>query len=329
MTPEKKMPARLTPRGRDRKDNRRLREPPREVNGEIPVNPSEAPPREKRRVIRLVGGEKKKRKTMVAATRFGINWAKIPTSDEKWRLIDQSKVGHPEQYPIIFNFAAQTGFRVCEVMHAKWEHLLPGNMIEMVPRKKRVLQPVIRDLFPEFAAFLYEYGKGKKGWMFPGGSAPCIIHRQPAFVEMYCPDCGRQIVRLDQIRKKCDRIANFATHMQQEHGRTPDEIAEWVWYASKEVHEKVCDGGHLHIRSVQSRFRLVLTQIGAYVRGRGIHSLRHSFAVDLWTATRDLMLVKQMLGHEQVTTTQVYATAVDTKEKLQKMGSAVARPKAA
>lgn len=267
---------------------------------------------------------------MKGATRFGINWAKIPSEKQTQDLVETSKAGgHPEQYPLLINFAAQSGWRICELVHAKWNHLLPDNMMEMTPRKKRVLQPVIRDLLPEFADFLYEYGKGKTGWMFPGGSAPCVILRRPIFVETHCPDCGRQLVRLDQVRKKCDRVTHFATHLQHEHGRTPDEIQEWIEYMSQEVREQVCEGGHLHIRSAQMRFRLLLTQIGAYVPGRGIHSLRHAFAVKLWKETRDLMLVKQMLGHENVTTTQVYATAVDTREKLQKIGSAVGRMKAA
>lgn len=237
--------------------------------------------------------------------------------------------GHPAHYWPILNTVAQTGLRICETMHLKWSDLLPGNMMEMTPRKKQVLRREIRDLFPEFAAFLYEYGKGKTGWMWPGNAAPCVIHRRPTFEETNCPDCGRQLLRLDQIKKKCDRVAHFATHLQQEHGRTPDEVQEWIEYVSKEVHEQICEGGHLHARSVQTRFRLILERVGAYVRGRGIHSFRHLFAIQLWTATRDLMLVKQMLGHEQVTTTQIYATAVDSREKLQKMGSPFGRKPAA
>lgn len=259
---------------------------------------------------------------MALATRFGINWAKIPTDEQERKILEAVRLSdHPPQYWPIFNTVAQTGLRVCETMHLKWSDILPGNMMEMVPRKKRVLKREIRDLFPEFAEFLYEHGKGKTGWMFPGNAAPCVIKRKPMFVEIYCPDCGRQLVRLDQIKKKCDRVAHFATHLQQDHGRTPDEIQEWVDFVSKEVNEQVCEGGHLHARSVQTRFRLVLTQIGAYVRGRGIHSFRHLFAVQLWKKTRDLMLVKQMLGHESVVTTQTYATAVDSKEQLQKIGS--------
>lgn len=261
---------------------------------------------------------------VAAATRYGLNWAKIPTEAQEESALRESKVGHPDWcFPVLY-FVASTGVRICEAMHARCEHVLPGNMFELARRKKKTRKPEIIDLFPEFAEFLYDYVKGRTGWLFPGGSAPCIIMRRPQFLETVCPDCGLQLLRLDQIKKKCDRVTHFATHLQKEHGRTPDEIAEWIDFASKEVRDQVCEGGHLHIRSVQTRFRLILTQIGAYVRGRGIHSVRHAFAIKMWKETKDLMLVKQLLGHENVTTTQVYATAVDTREKLQKIGRAVA-----
>lgn len=257
---------------------------------------------------------------MQGATRYGLNWAKIPTDAEEQKTLDLSKDGHPPQYYTIFNTVAQTGLRICETMHLKWSDLLPGNMLQVVRRKKKVLRPEIIDLFPEFAEFMYAYGKGKTGWMFPGNAAPCVITRRPRFEETHCPDCARQLLRLDQIKKKCDRVTHFATHLQQEHGRSPDEIAEWIEFASKEVKEQVCPGGHLHIRTAQTRFRMVLVGAGAYVRGRGIHAIRHAFAVQMWKKTKNLMLVKQLLGHENVTTTQVYATAVDTRERLQEIG---------
>lgn len=261
---------------------------------------------------------------MVAATRFGINWAKIPTEQEHGKAIAQSKDGHPDWlFPLVY-FVSSTGVRICEAMHARCEHVLPGNMFVLARRKKKTRKEEVVDLFPEFAEWLYEYVKGRTGWLFPGSAAPCVIMRRPQFLETACPDCGRQLVRLDQIRKKCDRVTHFATHLQQEHSRTPDEIQEWIEFASKEVRDQCCDGGHLHLRTAQTRFRMLMMQIGAYVPGRGIHSLRHAFAIKLWKETKDLMLVKQMLGHENVTTTQVYATAVDTREKLQKIGRAVA-----
>lgn len=260
---------------------------------------------------------------MAGPTRFGINWAKIPTDAEEQSALDESKGDHPPQYYPIFFTAASTGLRICEIMHLKWEDLLPGNMLQVTRRKKRVLKPEIIDLFPEFAKFLYAYGKGKAGWMWPGLVRPCIIKRKPKFEETNCPDCNRQLLRLDQVRKKCDRVQAFAMHLTTEHNRTPDEVQEWVEFVSKEVHEQICEGGHLHVRSAQTRFRLILTKVGAYVKGRGVHAVRHAFAVQMWKKTRNLMLVKQLLGHEQVTTTQVYATCVDSREQMQSIGSAL------
>lgn len=256
------------------------------------------------------------------ATRFGINWAKIPTDQEEQKVLDAVKLdGHPAQYYPIFLTAAQTGLRISEIMHLKCEDVLAGDMLQVTRRKKRHLKPEITDMFPEFSAFLKEYCKGRTGWIWPGNAAPCIIHRKPTFLETNCPDCQKQILRLDQIRKKCDRVQTFATHLTSEHNRTPDEVQEWVEFASNPVDERICDGNHLHVRSAQVRFRLVLTQVGAYVKGRGIHAVRHLFAIQMWKKTRDLMLLKQLLGHESVTTTQTYATAVDSREQLKKIGS--------
>lgn len=41
------------------------------------------------------------------------------------------------------------------------------------------------------------------------------------------------------------------------------------------------------------------------------HALRHTFAMRVYEKTRDLLLVKKLLGHNYVTSTQVYAEALD------------------
>ena len=40
------------------------------------------------------------------------------------------------------------------------------------------------------------------------------------------------------------------------------------------------------------------------------HALRHTFAMSLYAATRDLFLVQQQLGHRSVTSTEVYARSL-------------------
>lgn len=53
------------------------------------------------------------------------------------------------------------------------------------------------------------------------------------------------------------------------------------------------------------------------------HSLRHTFAVRLYKASRDLMLVKASLGHRDVSTTQIYSmyhdTTLDIRKHMRKM----------
>ncbi|MBO0866439.1 MAG: site-specific integrase, partial [Mycobacterium sp.] len=38
-----------------------------------------------------------------------------------------------------------------------------------------------------------------------------------------------------------------------------------------------------------------------------LHSMRHAFATTTYQSTRDLLLLKDLLGHESVATTQIYA----------------------
>ena len=41
------------------------------------------------------------------------------------------------------------------------------------------------------------------------------------------------------------------------------------------------------------------------------HSLRHSFATNLYAETKSLLLVQKALGHAYVSTTQIYCHLVD------------------
>jgi len=47
--------------------------------------------------------------------------------------------------------------------------------------------------------------------------------------------------------------------------------------------------------------------------GVGCHSLRHTAASDVYRRTRDVMLVRDMLGHQSLSTTQVYVRSLDVE----------------
>ena len=63
-------------------------------------------------------------------------------------------------------------------------------------------------------------------------------------------------------------------------------------------------------RQVQERMKLWLAWAG--LDGKiTVHGLRHTFATNLYSRTRNLLLVSKALGHAQVATTQVYAHIAD------------------
>jgi integrase/recombinase XerD len=61
-----------------------------------------------------------------------------------------------------------------------------------------------------------------------------------------------------------------------------------------------------------------LRQLGLYQTGKSAHSLRHSYAVQLYRQKRDLRAVQKQLGHANVQTTQRYADVLteDIQEQI-------------
>jgi integrase/recombinase XerC len=65
------------------------------------------------------------------------------------------------------------------------------------------------------------------------------------------------------------------------------------------------DGGRLTARSFQRNFKYYLLQSGLSP-DMTPHKLRHSFATHLLDAGADLRSVQELLGHENLSTTQIY-----------------------
>jgi len=64
------------------------------------------------------------------------------------------------------------------------------------------------------------------------------------------------------------------------------------------------DGRRLCRRQVQMRVAIWLKASG--ISQASVHTLRHTFATRLYDKTRDLYLVQKALGHQQITTTEIY-----------------------
>ena len=61
-----------------------------------------------------------------------------------------------------------------------------------------------------------------------------------------------------------------------------------------------------------------LRQLGLYELGKSAHSLRHSYAVELYRQKRDLRCVQKQLGHASIRVTQKYADVLteDIQEQI-------------
>lgn len=83
--------------------------------------------------------------------------------------------------------------------------------------------------------------------------------------------------------------------------------------------EQVCIGGHSSLRTIQRRWRILVTELGLYKYGRGIHSLRHSAITNVYALTKDLRKAQVFAGHSNSAITERYAHVTDMKETLAKL----------
>ncbi|MGH9364736.1 MAG: tyrosine-type recombinase/integrase [Thermoanaerobaculia bacterium] len=80
--------------------------------------------------------------------------------------------------------------------------------------------------------------------------------------------------------------------------------------------EQFCCGGHASIRNAQRRWRLIVTELGLYKYGRGIHSTRHGAITTIYQKTKDLRKAQVFAGHSSSQITERYAHITDMRETL-------------
>lgn len=245
--------------------------------------------------------------------------AKIMTPEETRRLLEVAKQNKLRDYRA-FAFAANTGLRVSELVHIRKEDILPQGRLRITRRKKKVLNPEIIELSPEFAEVVKSWGTDGEGWLFPGSARPCQIVRRPKFLEETCPDCGKQIADLNIYRKQGDLKRHFINHLVDVHGREAGEVVEWIDFMAESKVETICGGGHISTRSLQKRWELARAGAQLNVKGRGIHSLRHGYAIQMYQATNNLRATQTALGHSSSVITERYASVTDMRAHLGKMG---------
>jgi integrase len=83
--------------------------------------------------------------------------------------------------------------------------------------------------------------------------------------------------------------------------------------------EYACVGGHASLRSIQRRWRLLVTELGIYKYGRGIHSLRHTAITEVYRTTKDILKAQKFAGHSSPDITVRYSHILDMQDTLNKM----------
>jgi integrase/recombinase XerC len=122
-------------------------------------------------------------------------------------------------------------------------------------------------------------------------------------------DLKRRYIRI-KAKGGVDRKAHFNSNL----GRRLKTYITASGFHSEDPLFPSRKGGHLSCRQVQLRFKYWLEKAGVD-RRYTVHSLRHTFAMNLYQKTGDLRLVQTALGHKRITTTEIYARADDRRLK--------------
>ena len=118
-------------------------------------------------------------------------------------------------------------------------------------------------------------------------------------------DFSQNIVKVLGKRQK-ERLCPFSSHAHQ----AIKNYLSVVSLAPTE-HLLTTPQGHLlSAREIQYRVKFYLAQTGLPM-DLSPHKLRHSYATDLLNAGADLRLVQELLGHQNLSTTQIY-THIDS-----------------
>lgn len=217
---------------------------------------------------------------------------------------------HDPKYWLAIAIGSNVGLRISEVMHLKAEDVLALGKLRIMRRKKKVLKSEVVEVNDMIAPVLWDAAQERKtGWLFPGSAAPCVIKRAPAFLEDRCPACKKQIIDRKRTEKKAEQISAFSMHLINDHEWESEKIEAWIAKVSKVVVDPVpgCNGNHLHLRSVQTRWRLIVAQAGLYMRGRGFHTTRH-YAITQYVDQYDGNLIEAQMfaGHSSPNITAKY-----------------------
>lgn len=101
-----------------------------------------------------------------------------------------------------------------------------------------------------------------------------------------------------------DGLSQALSACMQKHGKQPSEYLF--------TNQKQFAGLPMNAKTIWRRVKTAFAKCDVSVTP---HMLRHSFAVNLLQNGCDIMTIKDLLGHEYVTTTQQYLRLTDNQRK--------------
>ncbi len=117
-------------------------------------------------------------------------------------------------------------------------------------------------------------------------------------------DFARKLINVRQAKGNKDRVTLL-----------PDCLKNQLWEIgrSREPNDYVFisqRGGKMSARTVQKVFQNALQKTGLR-KNASFHSLRHSFATHLLESGTDMKFIKELLGHQNIRTTEIYTHVTD------------------
>lgn len=126
-------------------------------------------------------------------------------------------------------------------------------------------------------------------------------------------DSKKMVLRINQSKGRKDRytiLSKSGLELLREYWRTY-QPGNWLFFTKDKTK-------HMPSETAQKVFYLAKQKAGV-TRGRGIHSLRHSFATHALEQGVQLFILKRWLGHASIKTTCMYLHA--SPEMFQKLSS--------
>ncbi len=116
-------------------------------------------------------------------------------------------------------------------------------------------------------------------------------------------DSHRMLIRVEKGKGQKDRYTILSPSLLKELRTYWKKVNPVDWLFPSSWHRYTKD--HMHKTSVMKIYNAAKKKAGV-TRGKGIHTLRHSFATHLLEAGYDIKTIQALLGHQSIKSTLVY-----------------------